>query len=107
MYASRTTKLIVGVFTLLGILALADLSLRLGKLELFSTPSYLLYANFDNITGLKVGDQVQIAGVKVGKVADTTLQDDQARVAMQIDDGVQVDSEGGRASGTWLSGRAR
>ncbi len=93
MYASRTTKLLVGIFALLGILALADLSLRLGKLELFPPPSYTLYGNFDNITGLKVGDQVQIAGVKVGKVLDTSLQDYRARVAMQIYNGVEVDSD--------------
>ncbi|HVA68805.1 MAG TPA: outer membrane lipid asymmetry maintenance protein MlaD [Candidatus Binataceae bacterium] len=93
MYASRTTKLLVGIFALLGILALADLSLRLGKLELFPPPSYMLYGNFDNITGLKVGDQVQIAGVKVGKVLDTSLQDYRARVAMQINDGIEVDSD--------------
>ena len=46
MYASWTTKLIVGLFTLAGIVALAVLSLRLGKVELFNGNGYVIYANF-------------------------------------------------------------
>ena len=68
MYASWTTKLFVGLFALAGIAALAILSVRLGKIELFSNNGYIIYANFDNISGLKTGDQVEIAGVQVGKV---------------------------------------
>ena len=70
MYATRTTQLIVGIFAILGIVALAILSLSLGKLSLFPPPGYTLYASFDNISGLKTGDQVQLAGVQVGKVVD-------------------------------------
>ncbi len=51
MYASRTTQLIVGIFAILGIVALAILSLSLGKLSLLPTPGYTLYASFDNISG--------------------------------------------------------
>ncbi len=93
MYASRTTQLFVGVFTLLGIAALIFLSVRLGRVEIFPTPGYTLYANFDNIAGLKTGDQVEIAGVKIGKTTGITLKDNRARVAMRINDGVEVDSE--------------
>ncbi len=80
MYASWTTKLIVGLFALAGIVALAILSLRLGKIELFNNKGYVIYANFDNISGLKVGDQVEIAGVQVGKVVSISLKDYRARV---------------------------
>ena len=51
MYASRTTQLIVGIFALLGIAALAFLSLSLGRLELLPAPGYTLFANFDTIAG--------------------------------------------------------
>lgn len=93
MYASWTTKLIVGLFALAGIVALAILSLRLGKIELFNNKGYVIYANFDNISGLKVGDQVEIAGVQVGKVISISLKDYRARVGMRIDDGVHVDTD--------------
>jgi phospholipid/cholesterol/gamma-HCH transport system substrate-binding protein len=93
MYASRTTQLIVGVFGLVGLLALAVLSMRLGRVELFAAPSYTLYANFDNISGLKASDQVQIAGVDVGKVGSIELRDNRARVALRIKQGVTIDDD--------------
>ena len=85
MYASRTTQFLVGVFALAGLLALAFLSFRLGRLELFAPPGYLLYANFDNVSGLKDGDNVEIAGVAVGKVLSISLKQERANVKMRID----------------------
>lgn len=93
MYASWTTKLIVGLFALAGIVALAILSLRLGKIELFNHNGYVIYANFDNISGLKVGDQVEIAGVQVGKVISISLKDYRAHVGLRINEGVHVDTD--------------
>ena len=93
MYASRATQFIVGLFALLGIVALAILSFKLGRISILPTPSYQLYANFDNIGGLKAGDEVDIAGVQIGKVLSETLVGNQAHVAMQINAGVQIDDE--------------
>ena len=95
MYASRTTQFIVGIFAVLGIAALGYLSMRLGRIELFPAPGYALHADFDNISGLKVGDQVQVAGVPVGKVVEISLQLDgeRARVEMRLNKGVQIDSD--------------
>src|ERR1700683_3297439 len=93
MYASRTTQLIVGIFAILGIVALAILSLSLGKLSLLPTPGYTLYASFDNISGLKAGDQVQLDGVQIGKVVHIGLKDMRERVALRVDDGVPIDAD--------------
>ncbi len=93
MYASRTTQFIVGIFTILGIIALAILSFSLGKITLVESPGYTLYANFDNIAGLKTGNQVELAGVEIGKVARIGLHNDRARVALRIQNGVQIDSD--------------
>jgi len=93
MYASRTTQLIVGIFAILGIVALAILSVSLGKISLLPTPGYTLYASFDNISGLKTGDQVQLSGVQVGKVVQIGLKDYRAKVAIRVDDGVEIDAD--------------
>ena len=93
MYASRTTQFMVGLFALLGIGALAILSFKLGSISILPTPSYHLYANFDNIGGLKPGDEVDIAGVEIGKVLGETLVGNEAHVAMQINAGVKIDDE--------------
>ncbi|MBE3604835.1 outer membrane lipid asymmetry maintenance protein MlaD [bacterium] len=83
----------VGPFALLGIGALIVLSVKLGNVELFPRPGYTLYANFDNIAGLKTGDNVEIAGVKVGRVTTISLQNNRAHVGMFIWQGVDIDSE--------------
>jgi phospholipid/cholesterol/gamma-HCH transport system substrate-binding protein len=93
MYASRTTQFIVGIFAILGIVALAILSLSLGKIPLFPPPGYNLYASFDNISGLKTGDQVQLAGVQIGKVVNIGIKDYRARVALRVNEGVQIDED--------------
>jgi phospholipid/cholesterol/gamma-HCH transport system substrate-binding protein len=58
-------------------------------------PHYTLYAMFDNVSGLKVNDAIQIAGVKVGKVAAITLsqKNERARVTLQVHEGIMVDED--------------
>jgi phospholipid/cholesterol/gamma-HCH transport system substrate-binding protein len=93
MYASRFTQLIVGLFALLGVAALVYLSVRLGNIGIFPTPGYTLYANFDNVSGLKTGDQVQLAGVPIGKVQSISIQDNRAHVGMRVNAGVEIDTD--------------
>jgi phospholipid/cholesterol/gamma-HCH transport system substrate-binding protein len=93
MYASRFTQFIVGLFAVLGIAALVYLSVRLGNIGIFPTPGYTLYANFDNISGLKTGDQVQLAGVQIGKVLSISIQENRAHVGMRINTGIQIDTD--------------
>src|SRR5260221_12360693 len=81
------------MFALLGIAAMVILSLSLGKISLLPTPGYTLYASFDNISGLKNGDQVQLAGVQVGKVVNIAIKDYRARVTLRVNDGVEIDSD--------------
>jgi phospholipid/cholesterol/gamma-HCH transport system substrate-binding protein len=95
MYASRTTQFIVGIFAILGIIALAILSLSLGKISIFPAPGYTLYADFDNISGLKTNDQVELDGVQIGKITYIGLDQKnmRARIAMRVNEGVQIDSD--------------
>jgi phospholipid/cholesterol/gamma-HCH transport system substrate-binding protein len=93
MHASAGTKLLVGIFGIAGIVALAVLSLRLGRISVVPGPGYVVHATFDDVAGLKPGDDVEIAGVKVGKVASIALDGARARVGLRIAEGVRVDDE--------------
>jgi phospholipid/cholesterol/gamma-HCH transport system substrate-binding protein len=95
MYASRTTQFIVGIFGIVGIIALSVLAFELGNIPLVAPRTYTLYAMFDNVSGLNDNDAVQIAGVKVGKVATITLSQKsfRARVALRINNGVSIDDD--------------
>ena len=59
----------VGLFVLLGALALVFLALKAANLLSFNfNPTYALSARFDNIGGLKANAPVKSAGVVVGRV---------------------------------------
>jgi phospholipid/cholesterol/gamma-HCH transport system substrate-binding protein len=93
MYASRTTQFVVGIFALIGIAALVILTISLGKIPILPQPGYTLYADFDNSSGLKAGDAVDIAGVQVGKVVSISYKDFRSHVSMFMNQGVQVDKD--------------
>lgn len=78
----------VGLFLLAGILCLAYLSIRLGKLELIGGDTVPVTARFSSVAGLKAGTDVEIAGVPVGKVDSIAIRDYQAVVRMQIQRGI-------------------
>jgi len=66
-------ELIVGIFVLIGIVAVGYLTVRLGKIQLLGGNYYTINAHFSNIGGLKVGNEVQISGVVVGRVEKIVL----------------------------------
>jgi phospholipid/cholesterol/gamma-HCH transport system substrate-binding protein len=80
----------VGVFVILGILALGWLSIRLGKVELWGSGNYFVTADFPSAGGLKSGSSIEIAGVQVGRVTAIRLDNYQARVVMAIENGVKL-----------------
>ena len=83
---------IVGLFLIIGFLAFVWLSLQLGEFSIFSmNKDYTLVAEFDNISGLKEGAVLEMAGVNIGKVSDIVLGDnDRARVFMRFQKKVDI-----------------
>ncbi len=83
---------LVGLFVLIGAIALAFLALRAGNLSSFSFSStYSLSAKFDNIGGLKVRAPVKSAGVVVGRVSGIKFDGKtfQAVVTLQMEKGLE------------------
>jgi phospholipid/cholesterol/gamma-HCH transport system substrate-binding protein len=78
--------LLVGLFVLAGLGAVAYLSLSVGGLS-YGGPSRMpLYADFDEIGGLKPRAQVVISGVKVGQVSTITLGENyRAHIRLDVD----------------------
>ncbi|WP_426395392.1 outer membrane lipid asymmetry maintenance protein MlaD [Ralstonia sp. R-29] len=78
----------VGLFVLVGIVALLFLALKAGNMSAFSfAKSYQVKAAFDNIGGLKVRAPVKSAGVVVGRVSQILFDDKtyQATVVLDMD----------------------
>ncbi|MGB4346022.1 MAG: outer membrane lipid asymmetry maintenance protein MlaD [Burkholderiaceae bacterium] len=81
----------VGLFVLLGALALMFLALKAGNMSSFNFgPSYVIKARFDNIGGLKPGAPVKSAGVVVGRIESIGFDDKnfQAFVNIRMQGGI-------------------
>ena len=86
--AKRGIEVLVGLFVLLGLLALVFLAVRAANLASFgNSEGYRLQARFDNIGGLKARAPVRSAGVTVGRVTSIGLDNKtyQGVVTMEID----------------------
>ena len=73
--SKKSIEILVGLFVLLGALALLFLALKAANLASFSNggETYAVTARFDNIGGLKPRAPVRSAGVNVGRVTAITL----------------------------------
>ena len=85
--------LAVGIFVLIGVLALGWLSVKLGRVEFLGGSGYQVTADFPSVGGLKAGSSVEIAGVEIGRVEGITLADYQARVRIRIRSDVKLQED--------------
>jgi len=98
MDTSRRADWIVGVFVLVGLLAIAYLSISVGGMSYTGKGGLTLYATFNEIGGLKLRAPVLIAGVKVGQVTAIELDKDyRARVRMDLDRDLELPVESSAA----------
>lgn len=83
----------VGLFFLLG-LALAWITFEsLNGGRLFKKDGYTLVAGFANLKGLKTGDEVRMAGVKVGAVGLTRLAAHRVEAVLNIDPAIKIPTD--------------
>jgi phospholipid/cholesterol/gamma-HCH transport system substrate-binding protein len=93
----RTREIAVGIFMLVGLSCLAWLTVKLGKMELVSRQGFELAARFGSVSGLRVGADVEIAGVPVGRVIHIALDPDplrsQAVVRLRLEKDFQISED--------------
>jgi phospholipid/cholesterol/gamma-HCH transport system substrate-binding protein len=81
-------EVMVGIFMVLGVLALFFLAMRVSNLNLdASSAGYRVTARFSNIGSIKVRSPVTMAGVRVGRVEAVTFDKTryEALVTLRID----------------------
>ena len=84
---TRFIEIMVGLFVVLGFLALFMLAMKVSNLgRLTNKEGYEVVAYFENIGGLKVRSPVTVSGVRVGQVIEIVYDDDryEAQVTMRI-----------------------
>lgn len=75
---------IVGIFVVIGFLCVGYMTVKLGKVSIFGDNSYILYARFTSVSGLREGSPVEILGLEVGKVEHLTIDQEHQMVLVEI-----------------------
>jgi phospholipid/cholesterol/gamma-HCH transport system substrate-binding protein len=85
----------VGIFVLLGIAAIAYLTIQVGTGSVVGGDTYLLESRFTNAGGLHPGSSVMVAGVTVGRVDAVRIEptDFSAIVTMRVLSGLQLPTD--------------
>ncbi len=88
-YSNET---IAGIFVIIGLLCLGYMTVQLGNVSIFGDDSYSLYARFTSVSGLRVGNPVEMLGMEIGKVSRFKMdQEDQlAVVGLKIKNGIKI-----------------
>lgn len=92
MRTSRTVEIMVGMFLVLGMAAFVMLALKVSNISTFTEKNvFEVTARFENIGGLKVRSPVRMGGVRIGRVASITFDDQnlEAVVTMEINEKYQ------------------
>lgn len=88
MQNTKTQDTLVGFFVACGIAALFFMAMQISNLSSFSKAAvYTITANFENSGGLKIRSPVSVAGVRIGRVANISIDKDsyESIVEMQIE----------------------
>ena len=87
-----TQETVVGVFVVIGLFAIAYMTVKLGNVGFLGEQSYSLIAKFSSVTGLRTGSPVNMLGLEVGRVESFEMdQENQvAVVTLTINNGIQI-----------------
>ena len=89
----RRSEIAAGIFVLLGVAAIAYLSISIGGAELFRGDTIEVSARFASVGDLKPDAPVKIAGVKIGRVKKIRLADYSAEVELETTHDVALPSD--------------
>ena len=94
MTRSPMRDLLVGLFVLVGLGAIAYLSFSVGGLSYSGPGGFTVYASFDQTGGLKPRAPVVLSGVKVGQVKAITLDKSfRARAELDLDPSLKLPTD--------------
>jgi len=87
-----TQETVVGIFVVIGLLAIAYMTVKLGNVGFLGENTYSLYAKFTSVTGLRVGNPVNMLGLEIGRVQSFKMDQEKqvAVVELKINKDIEV-----------------
>ena len=88
-YSNET---IVGIFVVLGLAAISFMAVRIGNVSIAGDKTYSLYAPFSTVSGLRVGNSIEMMGMEIGRVATFKMDQEkqQAIVELRINKDIEI-----------------
>jgi len=94
MQAYRRIEMTVGVFVIVGLLAISWLAIQVGQGGGLGASGYTLVANFDDAGGVRKGSDIMMAGVVIGRIDSVKLTDnDHATMVLRLKQDVKITSD--------------
>ncbi|MCP5374305.1 MAG: outer membrane lipid asymmetry maintenance protein MlaD [Hyphomicrobiales bacterium] len=91
MVVSENKETVVGGLVMVGLALVLLLSNGLGQSATRAAAGYVVYAKFNRIDGLAKGDEVQMAGVRIGHVEHMGLDENfRARLKLRMENDVAL-----------------
>lgn len=84
------TEAKVGAFTLLGLALLVGIVIFLSGIQIGGKPEYQFQIMYRQVTGLKIGANVSMAGISAGKVTDIKAEDNKVLVTVKVDSDIKI-----------------
>ena len=75
---------VVGIFVVAGLLCVGYMTVKLGKVSLLGDEYYSLYANFASVSGLRVGNPIEIEGIEVGRVGRLSIDQKKQMAVVEL-----------------------
>jgi len=87
-----TQETVVGIFVVIGLIAIAYMTVKLGNVGFLGENTYNLYAKFNKVTGLRVGNPVTMLGLNIGRVESFKMDQDDLLVVvdLKINNGIKI-----------------
>ncbi|WP_301921849.1 MlaD family protein [Ferruginibacter sp.] len=90
MNITTAQKTKTGIFVFISLLLLIGLIFLIGKQKNLFRSTFLVYADFKNIAGIKEGNYVRFAGINIGSVETITIVNDTTvQLALNIDEKIR------------------
>ena len=80
-YAMET---VVGIFVVIGIICVGYMTIKLGKVQIFSDNYARLFARFTSVSGLRIGSPVEVFGIEVGNVDHLSIDQEKEMAVVRI-----------------------
>jgi len=75
---------VAGLFVLVGLICVGYLTVKLGNVQLWGSDSYSLYARFNTVSGLRIGNSIEMLGLEIGEIAGFSMDQEKSVVVAEL-----------------------